>query len=374
MSNRYFIDKFDSSGVRIGVISAFSELTYVRAVNEMGGLVLRMPYHLVNLNDWSVNQILEIWREKNGVLSLQNETAYFVQDWKVYTNNGQHIFEVYAPDANHLLDTRIVAYYAGSEQAEKDGYADDLMKEIVAENLGEDADDVTIWTPETSRIIPTLAVAPNYGASQNVKKGIAYRNVLTACQDIAKSAEEAGTPTYFDIIRTSPGHFEFRTYTGQRGDNHGALSGSVRLVGEIYGNLENAEFSILHSNERTFTLAGGKGEEDDRVLKHAIDINRALQGHPYNLRELFFDARNSEVEGQIQSEADTALNESKPKSYITGNLVDTYGFAWNVHYKFGDVLSVEAFGRKVDCKVNKVSVRVSADGYERIEAALEGEL
>jgi len=48
-------------------------------------------------------------------LELQNETAYFLQDWEFFTNeNGEEYVRLNCTDANWLLDTAIVHAAAGS--------------------------------------------------------------------------------------------------------------------------------------------------------------------------------------------------------------------------------------------------------------------
>ena len=59
---------------------------------------------------------------------------------------------------------------------------------------------------------------------------------------------------------------------------------------------------------------------------------------------------------------------------MTGTLHDTPGMQYNIHYCFGDILSVEAFGYHVDCHVKAVRVKVDQDGGEQLDIKLEGEL
>ena len=364
---RYQVEHLDAAGERLHVIQDFYRLDYVRTVNTVGAMTLTMPRGGWQYEDFRVGQLLEIWREKGGALSLQNETAYIIQDWRFYTNRkGEQLLDLYAKDLNMLLDTRIVAYPAGSSESRKTNYADDMIKEVVDENL--------VNATNSDRNIANLSIAPNLSASENLTKGFAWRNLMRVCQEIAEAATEAGTRTYFDIVRVNRAQFQLRTYTGQRGIDHGRMSGDARLVGEKYGNLAEPAFGTYHADERNYIYAGGQGEEEDREIVEVGDALRIGAGYPYNRKEYFADARHADTTAGVTSSANQALAEGVPKQIMSGSLVDTPGLQFGVHYGFGDILSVEAFGFAVDCHVSSVAARVDSRSYETLSVRLRGEL
>ena len=363
---RYEAVWYDHEGTRKGVIQAFNSLEYIKTQNAIGGLVVEIPRGLMQYDQFSVGDIFEVWREKNGVLELQNETAYFLQNWEFWTNNeGAEYIRLTAFDANWLLDTAIVWAYSGAAAATKTDYPDDMMKAIVEEQLG-----------ATSAVASRtkLTCAPDLSAGgDEITKEFAYRNVLTVIQELAELASEGGVKLYFDVVRTEPGTFQFRTYTGQRGQNHGRLSGDPRLVGKQYGNLSQATFGTYHAEERNCVLVAGQGEEDARTLVTRSN-NKRMFASKWNRREYFKDSRDDSTTAALEADGDAALDEFKPKQLLTGTLHDTPGMQYNIHYQFGDVLSVEAFGFYVDCHVKSVRVKVDQDGGEQLDIKLEGEL
>jgi len=174
-------------------------------------------------------------------------------------------------------------------------------------------------------------------------------------------------------VRTAPGTFEFRTYTGQRGQNHGRSSGDPRLVGKQYGNLSQATFGTYHADERNVVLVAGQGEEATRALVTRTNTAR-VGASKWNRREYMKDSRDDSTTASLQADGDAALEEFKPRQLLTGTLHDTPGMQYGIHYWFGDVLSVEAFGFFVDCHVKAVRVKVDQDGGEQLDIKLEGEL
>lgn len=362
---RYEAVWYDHQGTRKGVIQAFNSLEYVKTQNAIGSLVMNIPRGLMQYDQFSVGDIFEVWREKGGVLELQNETAYFLQNWELWADSeGGEYITLTCSDANWLLDTAIVAAFTGSDEAEMTGIPDDLMKAIVSKQLGSTA---SAWRSK-------ITEAPNLGAGgASITTAFAYRNVLEIVADLAKQANEAGVWVGFDVVRTAPGAFEFRTYTGQRGQDHSRTSGDPRFVGKQYGNLSEAKFGTYHADERNWVCVAGQGEGDKRVLVFRENIARR-DASKWNRREFFVDSRSETDTAILESDGDAALDEYKPKQVLTGTIHDTPGMQYNIHYQFGDVLSVEAFGYFVDCHVKSVRVKVDQDGGEQLDIKLEGEL
>ena len=362
---RYEIDWFTDAGVKLGVIQAFTSLEYVRTENTIGSMVLTIPRELMRYEDFAVGQLFEIWREKHGSLELQNDTAYFLQDWQFYTDrDGKEYIQLYATDANWLLDTAIVWAYAGSAQAEKTGKPDDMMKAIVREQLGD------LAAAERRK----LSVQNDVGAGgTSVTKAFAYRDVLTVLQELADVANENGVYLVFDVVRTAPATFQFRTYAGQRGTDHSRTSGDPRLVGKQYGNLAEASFGAFHSDERNWVLVAGKGEEADRITVQRYNTSR-IGSSKWNRREYFKDSRDNDSTAALQADGDEVLNDHKPKQILTGRLLDTPGMQFGVHYQFGDIVTAQAFGYNVDCHISSVRVKVDQDNGEQIDVRLRGEL
>jgi len=361
-SARYQVDWLTDYGNRKYVIQSFHKLEYARSENQIGTMILTLPLARWKYEDFKVGDILEIWREKASSLELQNDTAYFVQDWRFYTDSsGKDFAQIVAYDANWLLDTAIVANYAGSDEADKTDYADDMMKEVVTEQLGTAGDRYK------------LGVAPDLSQAPSMSKAFARRNVLKVCQEIAEASTTNGTYLAFDVVRTQLGVFEFQTFINQRGINHGRDSGDMRLVGRDYGNLFEASYATLHNDERNYVYVGGQGEGAERLVVERSDSAR-IASSKWNRREYFKDARDLELQESLEAEGDAELAEKKPKQIMTGKLVDIPGMRYGIEYGFGDILTVQALGFQVDSHVSSVSMSFSQDKGEDLTIYLRGEL
>lgn len=362
----YWLERYhQQSGQRIGIIENFAKLHFIRTENTIGALEVELPLLYYNPDEWWKNQVLEVWKQDGFGQSLQGETAYFLRNWQLYRNdNYEQMIRLYAADANFLLASRIVAYAAGSAQADKTDEADDMMKAIVRENLGTLAD--------ATRQIAALTCEADLSLLPSTTKSFSRQNVFNVIRDISDATKETGTYNVFDVIRTTPCNFEFRVYKDRRGIDHSRDSSDPRFVGEKYGNLSKPSLEYRGSEEITFVYAGGQGEEADRIIKTAQDDSRIGDGYPFNRREYFRDARNCETDAAVQAEADAALAEGRPKRILTGDLIDMPSMKYGVHFGFGDLLTAEAFGVSMDVHVTSVDITAGPDG-EKIKISLRGE-
>jgi len=183
---RYEAVWYSHDGIQKGVIQSFTTLEYIKTQNAIGALVINMDRQLVQYDQFAVGDIFEVWREKGGVLELQNETAYFLQSWEFWTDeDGAEYIRLIADDANWLLDTAIVMAPAGDAKADKTAIPDNMMKAIVREQLG------SLAAADRQK----LNVAPDLGAAgSSITKAFAYRNVLDVCR---KYATQRGKRTIF---------------------------------------------------------------------------------------------------------------------------------------------------------------------------------
>jgi hypothetical protein len=321
------------------------------------------PISYLQIDGW-----LEVWRRAAGGLNyLDTETVWFIRDVSRRLNErGERFITVIAYSAADLLKRRIVAYAAGSSQAEKTGAADNLMKAIVRENLGSLATD-------TSRSISAyLSVQADSGAGPSLSKAFSRRNVLTVLQELAQASLEAGTALFFDIVAPEVGSLEFRTYTGQRGIDHSSTGARRVTLSPAYGTLTEVVRRYDHASEQNYIYAGGQGEESSRAVATASDASR-ISLSPFNRCEGWVDARNTADSGLLSAEAQAALRAGRPRQEFSGKILNTGSVQYGREWAFGDRISAEFDGEVVDGRVDEINVRVE-NGQEEIQAGLRVEL
>jgi hypothetical protein len=352
------------------IISNFSRLEYGRAENKVGFLTLDLDPNAnpALLSLFRVDAILEPWRQVGANAPyLDGESVFFLRKkGRAIDGQGREVIRLTAYDANYLLDGHNAAYSAGAAQVTKASVAlDNMMKAAVRENLGALATDTTRDLSARLTVQADLTLAPTSN------KDFSRRQILTTLQEMANDSLQKGTYLAFDVVYVSPGVLEFRTYTGQRGVNHGRTSGNQVLISRERKNFELPELIEDHTEEYNYIYAGGQGVGSDRVICTAT--NAAAVGlSPWNRREKFIDARNTATTASVQAEADAGLQANRARKTLTGEIIDTAGCLDGVHYRWGDVVYAEAWGDGFDAHLNALHVTIE-NGRETRVNQIRGE-
>ena len=356
----------DPQGNLVTTYTNFTRLEYARGENKTGWMYVDFAPQAVNPDHFRLDTRLEPWRSIDGVTPyLDGETVFFVRRWGyVIDAAGVELFRVSALDANYLLESRIVGFYSESAQASKTGAADDLMKEIVTEQLlGNNL------FPSTYRSLNSwgdyFAVQSDLSAAPSVTKDFAWRGVAEVLQDLAAASAQLGTYLVYDVVRVTDSRVEFRTYTGQRGINHGKDSGQAVVITRERRNLEQPEFYEDHTNQVTYSYAGGMGIGDQREIVSLVD-QPELERSPFNWREAFQDARNSDSTAGITAEAYSILQDNRVRKVLTGTIIDTPGCRDGIHFRYGDVVYAEYKGQGFDAHIDALHVTISGGRETRV--------
>lgn len=364
-----------ATGAQRDDLSDFFSLKY--SLVEMGlgilewtGPALHDP-SLFIVDDVIVDQRLDVARRvATGPFLLEGEATWFIQTGQQLQGQERQTHLV-AVHANDLLRRHIVAYAAGSAQADKAAMAaDNAMKDVVDENYGAAATDVT------RSLAAYLSIQGDLSAGASIAKAFARRIVLNVLQEYARASAAAGTYLSFDTVVVGGG-LQFRTYTGQRGSDHRLVTGRPPLnIGPGFGNILNAKITFDHQPEVTYVYAGGLGVEAARVIGTASDATR-IAASPFNRREQFIDSRTTDDPTQLADEADAALRAGIPRVTVTGELQDTSGFIYGRDYAWGDYLTLQVGGFAAACRLSSVTVSLERgrEGIqESLTAVLKGEV
>jgi hypothetical protein len=270
------------------------------------------------------------------------------------------------------LKRRIVAYAAGSSQAEKTDQADDMMKAVVRESLGSSAG------ADRDLTSLGLTVAADLADGPTITKGFAYKNVFSVLRDIADAARQAGTPVYFDLApvfdsNTSIG-YQFRTFTDQPGEDHSYTSGAKPVMfSKEWGNLTGPVLEMDYEDEINAVTVGGQGEGSDRATVTRTDAGR-IAASVWNRREGFADARNESSTNGLNAKGDQVLAENRPRYRFSGTLIDSPQARYGIEWDFGSKVTISYRGLQFDGPVLAVTLAGGKDGKETITAKVDVEL
>jgi len=186
--------------------------------------VFNTPYIIQSLN--------------NRGVGIVNNTIYFLK--KIIIDNNRLTATLVLNDALSLLDQRIVAYPLGTANTTKELPADNLIKEICRENLLVDGREVA-----NMRIDNDKSLAPIVKVDD-----IAWRSVLSVCQEIAEASFEKGVPLYFDVVADINLGMVLKTFVGQRGQDRAGVVG----IGSPYRAMINSVHLIVADGREDYQV------------------------------------------------------------------------------------------------------------------------
>lgn len=363
MPTTYEVFLTTDNGTLLDIIDEWLSLKYVRTVNGIGTLVLVLP------GSYDTSLLLldgRIAVYRDGV--LDTETTWLIRGiTKKLDSNGRKTVEVEALSANEILDRRVIAYDSGTAQTNKTDYADNLMKAYVNENLGSAA------SPSTRSVASYLAIESSGSLGPTLSWEAAWDGLLDVLQDIGQSTITAGSAVYFDIVAPTLSTLEFRTYRGQRGNDHRYPNGINPVVLSVErGNLSTITRAYDWSDEITYVYAAGTGVGAARDVQTASSSDRIGQS-AFNLREGLAQATGT-TSGSVSlaDAADAALRKGRPKRFFDATIVNVPGTAYGIEWGWGDLITAEYEGEAVDCAIDSIEISI-AKGKENLRAVLRAE-
>jgi len=301
-----------------------------------------------------------VWRSINGAPPyLDNGAIYQIR----YLDYGPTSIFVRAYHATNLLDRRIIAYAAGSTYTTKTAAAaDNQIKTFVNENMlagivGADRDGVETYADVSAYLTKQV----NLGLGASIAKSAARRNLLDVCTDLAQASTTAGVYLTFEVFAPTESTLELRTYATQRGIDRRVGTASPVVLSEARGNLIDAHLVIDYTEAANFIVAGGQGEEADRLIGTAFDATRA-SASPFGRIEKFRDATNVASQAAVDDEADSGLRASRPLILFTGELVETPALTRGIDFDLGDIVTAEKNSLQFDVRLDLIRERIDESG------------
>lgn len=325
---------------------------------------IEFDYDLIQEDGW-----LEIWRGSNdSTKTLLGDAPFLLgRDEAEESGRGNFITST-AYSASVVFDWPVVAYDAGTSYTAKTDYADDMIKEIAAENVGASATD-------TNRDMSDyLSIQADSGKGVSVSKAFSRRTLSKVFSELCDASAADGTRLYWDVVLSNPANLtnrtlQLRTYTGQRGTDRGLSSDNPFIFSRQLGNLEDVKRTRDYSQVVNVAYALGQGQESTRNVQSAIDTARATASPWGYIKEGTRTATFATSDEGVTSEAKGLLREKRPRQIITAKIKNTPSSQFGVHWNHGDLVIVEAFGKRYETIISPISLYFFG-GKETIDARL----
>lgn len=337
-------------------LSYFSYLDYTLVVNEIGSLTLEIPGEYGG--DLGEDYRLEIYR--NG--DLLGETQFLVtHDGGRLSQDGEFVTAIQASSALSILRWPIVNCAPGTLYSHHSGYAGNIIKALIRQNIGALATD-------TSRDMSEhLVVQANADDGAILAIDAGWQRLMDTVKQVVAGSAENGVDLYYDIVKNDSGLLELRTYTGQRGDD---LSTTMALSPERQ-NLAQPVLVKDYTAAANRVIVAGTGQE---IWRNVVEVPNSDQvnNSPWGyIKEHFYATEQAKTATEAVSFGEAYIRRNANKISVSGKPTSTEGVQYGVHYKWGDKITVEFLGYIAVVYLHRVHGTVR-DGNETIEVEARG--
>ena len=352
MSTNYQLDVLTPIGVQLPSVVPIS-VEYALIERGVGTLYATLPpsYPIANLQK---DGLIRLNRNIGAGFYLEGDATWIIRRRRQSLRGRERLIEVWAQHVNVLLGRRIVAYAAGSGEASKTAAADDMIKEIAAENFTAPTD--------AARTMTSLSIEPDLGQGPSISRAFSRRKVFAVARDICDDAAAEGTYLGFEV-RTIGTTLTLVTYAGFRGVDRTAGTSNFLPVPLTSGAIAESSLDEDWTDEETFIYALGKGEEDERAVGTAQ--NTAAEGaSPYGRIEGSYQANNTDDTAVLNNAAQGELYARRGRVRYEARGQDAPGFIYGLHYRWGDLLTINDYGQQFNVRVDPVRVSFGRNGEQ----------
>lgn len=235
---------------------------------------------------------------------------------------------------------------------------DDVMKQMVSESMGPDAD--------ADRQFANIAIQGQVGAGVWDAFEDRYPRLLAALQGL--SGERSLTDFRLEPVA---GGFEFRTYSPYYGtDRRQGHHPSPTVFSLDNGNMLNPRRRTIRRQQTTVAIGGWEGGGAERTVEVLTDP-AGLALSPYRRREVFVDLRDLVSEDSIAARLAQTLEDGAQVTQISFNPLQTAGCLYRRDWALGDLCSAELWGEEYDVRIVRVGGRLDGRDEEVIAGEIE---
>ena len=355
----YLLQIQNPSGQLVAEVGPLLDLDAGRSINTPAALRVRLAPDAIAATVLVPDARMRLLRTgTDAVARVALGSDFLLRSWRQGYAANEEFIELAGNGVVQILARRIVAYAAGSAEAEKAAAAaSNIMRALVRENLGSGAAgdrDLSAW----------LQVEADDGIGASVAKSVAWRPLDGALADVAEASALAGTLLYWHIAwNAGAGKYEFQVKQGQPGSDKTA---SVELDSAA-GDVQNAVLLRDYAEQLTHVYVGGQGIGAARTVVE-VDAPERLGTSPFGRAEGFTDRRQYTSSAGMADEGRAELWDRRARMLFAGT-VNPGAWEYLRYWDFGDRVRVLHAGQALTCMINSVRIRL-AGGAETITADL----
>ena len=355
----YLLQIQNPSGQLVAEVGPLLDLDAGRSINTPAALRVRLAPDAIAATVLVPDARMRLLRTgTDAVARVALGSDFLLRSWRQGYAANEEFIELAGQGVVQILARRIVAYAAGSAEAEKAAAAaSNIMRALVRENLGAGAAgdrDLSTW----------LQVEADDGIGASVAKSVAWRPLEGALADVAEASALAGTLLYWHIAwNAGAGKYEFQVRAGQPGADK---TTSVQLDSAA-GDVQDAVLLRDYAEQLTHVYVGGQGTEAARTIVE-VDAPERLGSSPFGRVEGFADRRQYTSSTGMADEGRAELWDRRARVLFAGT-INPGAWEYSRYWEFGDRVKVLHADQLLTCMVNSVQIRL-AGGAETVTANL----
>lgn len=348
---------WDGEIVRVFDPTAFYDLRYSRALNDVGIVAITFPYSATLLADLNhVDYFIEVHRTHPVTNTLVREETYLTRLLHRFREGNEERIIAGGLSLTNLLARRVIVPFedplAAGGYSTKAGPADVVMRDYIREQAADLASPL--------RSFPNMTVAPIEGNGQGIGKRLRYTNLLDELKTMALQARMD-----FRIERATGNNLVVKIEVIGRDYRKSTNYPSMPWYGldPARGDILNPSLMIDNRELGNFVYAMGQGQEETRLVFPAWADT--IADSPYNLCEFTEDASNSEKDDPL-SLYTTALEAVKAHRTQREFTYDTTGGQpgnmYRLDWDLGDRITITWDTEEQELRVTSVEISIDSTG------------
>ena len=251
-------------------------------------------------------------------------------------------------DISGITEERIGLPPENEAYDERSELAETLMKEWVAENIGEDAD--------LERQIPNFDIAPNLGRGEVVSYAVRYQKLATILEEIGR-AGLLGWQFFYDTI-SNEYIFDVIEPVDRTKDSPTPVFLDIDFETIIQMNLMQSELG-----SKNFAYIGGEGEKEERIIEDTFVTEDNIEPEGFDRKEMWVDAGSIEDIDNLDRAGKVELLKRKGEDILEVNLNQFGSFQYKEDFFIGDFVTVrnKAWGVERNLQIIGASIQLAAN-------------
>lgn len=342
--------------------TAFDDLKYNRALDDVGLLAFTMPYSTETMALFTLDTLIDIQRTSPITGKLQTEETYLCRLTHHFRQGDEEKLVIGAMSLNHLLARRIIDPADDSGAAggysTKTGPADDVLISYARQQCG----DLCLTV---ARQFPNLSIAASNSVGDAVGRRLRYDNLLKIFQDVC--TQSSTILMDFQISRLTANTLRLVVAPIGRDlrKSHNYPFAPFVELNPLRGNMADPSLLFDRKQEQNYVYALASGPGDSRIVTRVA--GDGVGDSPYNRVEFTTDIRNANKGDNttVITSARTAISDKQAKKEFTFKPTGIEpGGIYRVDFDIGDLVTCTFDEDSFDLRVSGVEITLSPENED----------